>query len=178
MAESWYPDNYYTTPKPHYKTMPDFLRLEDLFSLTLEPDAQHFWRKQRNVALEQWKPAINIKIREQPFGFGYRRHRVTLDVQQNVNDLGGLACFGCDPFTGDECRPCAKRGIGWIKVDTDVWTQAWTARNGTYLRYIIAHEFGHTLGFQHGGTGIMDATPYHAQVNAEEIQAAKAYWGT
>ena len=165
---SWYPANHYI--KPHYRTMPEFLRIEDMVAPTLATRERKLWRTARDRALGQWLP-VGFEIRARDARRPYGGNRVTLNIADNENDIGGMHCF-------EECPPCdGKSGCDWIHVDQDVWTHAMLGGDTRYLRYVIAHEFGHSLGFGHGGSGIMDATPYHPLVNDEEIAAAKGYWG-
>ena len=67
-------------------------------------------------------------------------------------------------------------GFDWIHLDSIAVEQTYLSRVFAPLQYYFAHEFGHSLGFGHGGTGIMDQTPDHPFVNAEEIAACQSYW--
>jgi hypothetical protein len=94
-----------------------------------------------------------------------------MDKADYNSDRPGLHCF-------EVCPPIVPgtTGADWILIDREAFEQFFKSNVTIELRYIIAHEFGHSLGFGHGGNGIMDETPSHAVVNAEEIAAAREYW--
>ncbi|RPJ20461.1 MAG: hypothetical protein EHM35_19435 [Planctomycetaceae bacterium] len=165
---SWYPINYYI--QPHYKTMPEYLRVEDAAIMRLTgTKRQLFWKRCRDSGLAEWAPTgINLKVQE--VVQGYRRQRVTLNLADTQTGGDASHCF-------EDCEPCFdKTACDWIHIKWDAFEQCFQARNSGKLKYWVAHEFGHSLGFGHGGDGIMDETPDHAVVNDEEIAAAKDYW--
>lgn len=178
---SWYPGNYRPDPAypPAYRTMPGFIRIEDVISVVLaeRPRRLAFWRRCRDSALREWDPiGLTIRLREGGQGFEpYGPERVTFNFMDKA-DYGATAdalhCF-------EVCQPIVPgtEGADWVQIDRTGFEQQFASRTTGHLKYWIAHEFGHSLGFGHGGDGIMDQTPDHAVVNDEEIAAAKAYWG-
>jgi len=170
---TWYPGNYIPDPAypPHYSTMPEYLRVVDagLPFLADYPKRRSFWLRCRDSGLAEWAPT-GITLRLPTGATPYGAQRVTLNLADPQNNLDGGHCF-------EVCPPLTKSGSGWIHIDESDFEQLFLARNTARLKYLFAHEFGHALGFGHGGDGIMDQTPSHAVVNDEEIAAAKAYWG-
>ena len=164
---SWYPASYYI--QPHYSTMPAFLLIEDAVRPNLSGRRRRFWTRARDAGLAQWNDvgfAITVLDTTTPYG----ANRVTLNFDDKVPpELGAWHWF--------EGPPCGiGTGCDWIHFNPTRFEQAYLAHAPGQVKYLVAHEFGHSLGFGHGGTGIMDETPDHAQVNDEEIAAARAYW--
>lgn len=173
---SWYPGEYRPDPAypPHYRTMPDFLRYEDVAELELRGKRRDFWIRCRDSALREWAP-LGLELRparkSQPFG----PDRVTFSLMNKADyglEASAAHCF-------EVCKPIVPgtQGADWVQVDREAFEQQYQSRTTGHLKYWLAHEFGHSLGFGHGGDGIMDQTPDHAVVNTEEIYAAKSYWG-
>lgn len=176
MTESWYPGNYrpHAAYPPHYSTMPGYLRIVDAGAPELTGYDRRFWERARDAGLAQWG-LVGLDLRLKRFG-AYKANRVTLSFMDMQADYGsdrpGLHCF-------EACPPCQPGVVGcdWVRIDRATFRDYVATRIPAHVSYLIAHEFGHSLGFGHGGTGIMDETPEHAHVNAEEIAAAQAYWG-
>jgi hypothetical protein len=169
---SWYPGNYVPDPAypPHYSTMPEYLRVVDAGLPQLTGKRAAFWLRCRDSGLAEWAPT-GLKIKLPLDAEAYGAQRVTFNLADpQVGDLPAAHCF-------EVCPPLTKSGSGWLHVDPDSFEQYFLARNTARLKYLFAHEFGHALGFGHGGDGIMDQTPEHAVVNDEEIAAVRAYWG-
>jgi len=172
---SWYPGEYRPDPAypPHYKTMPDYLRIEDAMLNPVRqfksPERERFWIRCRNSGLGEWDP-VRLNLRVRPAVKAYGAHRVTFNLADTQVGLAASHCF-------EVCPPLTKPGSGWLHIDPVAFEQYFLSRTTATLKYLFAHEFGHALGFGHGGDGIMDQTPSHAVVNDEEIAAAKAYWG-
>jgi hypothetical protein len=164
----WYPEAYYI--QPHYSTMPGYLRVEDAFAPTLTLGQRRFWCKARDRALARWY-GLGIDIRVSDVVGGYKADRVTLGVEQIQTGIGGWAAFEYPP-----CPPGVE-GCAWVHVDQDEWEDAWSARYAAPIRNVIVHEFGHSLGFGHGGDGVMAVPRVSNYPNDEEITAAKDYWG-
>lgn len=163
----WYPGEYLPDPAypPHFKTMPAYLRVVDRIKPQLEGDRRKFWVRARDAGLAQWA-LVGFEIRIKALG-DYDGNRVTINF--GASPVGAWHCF-------EVCEPCLKPACDWIHVDPWAFEQLYLSGLRTRLQYWVAHEFGHSLGFGHGGTGIMDQTPEHAKVNEEEIAVARAYW--
>lgn len=169
---SWWPQNYYI--QPHYKTMPEYLRVEDIFAKTIKYlPHRRLWRKARDIALIRWAPVINWVTSERKTG--YRNQRITLTVEDIQPGIGGWAGFEVDPLNPHDPTDCCP-GMAWVHVDLDTWKQTTGSLTAGPLAYVITHELGHTLGFGHGGTGVMAVPRITAVPNSEEIKLAKEYW--
>ena len=53
------------------------------------------------------------------------------------------------------------------------WAPWWKSGAASPMQSDFAHELGHALGFNHGGTGVMAGASH---VNAEELALAKGYY--
>lgn len=167
---SWYPSEYYI--QPHYKTMPERIRFEDTIAPRLTPRRLDFWRRAREVGLAEWAAlGVRFVVRERT-EYANAPNRVTLAFAGDVPpNLGAWHWFE-DPSVGP-----VGDGHDWIHFLPAWFESAFQSRVLGPTVYRVAHEFGHSLGFGHGGVGIMDQTPDHARVNEEELAAARAYWG-
>ena len=173
---SWYPGLYRPDPAypPHYKTMPRVLRLVDAIAPELEGPRLKFWLRCRDSGLREWDPT-GLKIAWRPKLRPYGPDRVTFALMNKADyeaTANAMHCF-------EVCKPIkpGTPGADWVQIDRVAFEQCYQSRVTQQLKYYVAHEFGHSLGFGHGGDGIMDQTPDHAVVNDEEIAAAKDYWG-
>ena len=70
-------------------------------------------------------------------------------------------------FTQGGYSPTVEAGI----VILTPWKAWW--QQGSSLRSEVAHEYGHALGFNHGGTGVMSGAQ---RVNDEERGLAQQYY--
>jgi hypothetical protein len=159
--KSWYPGVYYINP--HYDSAPT-INYWDQESFTRR--RRKYWNAAWTRALQRWA-AVGLDLKFHPGPLGCPEPGVICEIFGSPPGIGAWAQFNEPP----EC--------GFVQVDQTLWRQAVWGRNIAYLTEVITHEVGHTLGFGHGGTGIMsnlaDKTIWP---NAEEIAAAKAYWGT
>lgn len=171
MTESWYPSEYYI--QPNYNTMPEFIRVEDCVGPTLSLQRRRIWNRVATAGFLEWDE-VGFDVRFRPARKPYGGNRVTIALMDPASiggapDLKGWACY-------EECPPLVKPASAYIHINPIALDNAFASRVYTGLKYLVAHEFGHSLGFGHGGNGIMDQTPDHAAVNAEELAAAKEYW--
>ena len=161
MSESWYPSEYYI--QPHFESYP-IIHFWDKESFTGRQ--RKYWNSAWKRALQRWEP-VGLDLVFHPGPGPCWEPGVTAEVIDVPPGIGAWAQYNPPP----DC--------GFIQVDITTWQNAVRARHIGYLTEVINHEVGHTLGFGHGGMGIMsydpNKTPYP---NAEEIAAAKAYWGT
>ena len=158
MSESWYPDSYYI--QPHYATAPT-INYWDLESFIGRK--RRYWDSAWTRALQRWAP-VGLDLQYHPGPMPCPWPGVDVSVVDVPPGIGAWAQFNEPP----EC--------GFVQVDITTWRQAVLGRNIGYLTQAITHEVGHTLGFGHGGTGIMAAPLTAIAPNAEEIAAARAYW--
>lgn len=174
--KDWYPGAYVPDPEypPHYTTMPAYLRIEDAVrpKFPVGSRRERFWTRSRDAAFAEWA-GVGIKFHLTETTEPYKDNRVSLVLSATLvpPTVPAWHCFECN-----ECEDID--GCDWIQVNRLKFLQFFIARNQKQMTYLIAHEFGHSLGFGHGGDGIMSEDPHAAKVNAEEIAAAKAYWGT
>lgn len=166
----WYPGEYVPAPQypPHYSTMPDFLRVRDCMAPTLSGKRRDFWLRCRDSGLAEWAPT-GIVLRVKASAVADRPGLVTLAWMTNAEELeagrGAWHQFNVD-------------GSDWVHFGPVHFEAQFLSRTSATVRYWVAHEFGHSLGFGHGGDGIMDETPDRAVVNAEEVIVTRNYWGT
>ncbi len=164
--QSWYPSNYYI--QPHYATFPT-ITLADTTNLL--GGAAKFWRAARDGAVAEWYQAgvlFDVFDSVEPYECGV----VTLAIGETQGQ-GGMAGFEYPPCANG-CSECA-----WVHVSQDTFDRAYYSGFRARLRYVIAHELGHTLGFGHNPRrGVMQSTSTRSpRISGEEIAALKAYWG-
>lgn len=192
MSDCWYPiDHRYTgecSPParlvaPHYPTMPDFIRVYDTVVRTAgwRRSERRLWRDVRTKALTRWGYPFRVLERGLVRG-DYLPNGITLDVQAigtSSNNYGGFGLAPIDnPSSSDYDEATWNDAKGFVLMHPTTVANAFAARVGGYLTGAMCHEFGHALGFGHGGTGIMRSAllpPYYP--NAEDLAALRAYWG-
>ena len=165
MSEPWWPESYYL--QPHFSIRP--VPVNDLESFTHR--RRKYWDAAITRAIQRWEPA-GVAFDYWPNGPAYEGSAVSIEVLDVPPGIGAWTAF--------EYPPCTKPECAFIQVDITTWQNALASRNIGPLTTTITHEFGHVLGFGHGGTGVMgfDALGMIAspQPNDEEIAAARAYW--
>jgi hypothetical protein len=161
MSTDWYPASYYI--QPHYASAP---RINYWDQESFTGRKRRYWDAAWRRALQRWEP-VGLELVYHPGPIGCPSPGVTCAVVDVPPGIGAWAQFNEPP----DC--------GFIEVDVTTWRNAVWGRNIRYLTEVMTHEIGHTLGFGHGGTGIMSYLPDKTTwPNAEEIEAARAYWGT
>jgi hypothetical protein len=154
----WYPESYYI--QPHYASAPSiFYWDQELF----ERRKRRYWDAAWTRALQRWEP-VGLDLQYVPETADVAVPCIKCSVVDIPPGIGAWTQFNEPP----EC--------GFIQVDVTTWQSALTSRTIGPLTRVITHEVGHSLGFGHGGTGIMATAPLVNGPNAEEIAAAKAYW--
>lgn len=170
---SWYPAGHYLEiGEPEPKTAyPDFPQIEvrDIAAERLHLRRKAFWREARDRALEPWiMSGVEYDLVEAEIG--YVPGRLTLDLQDIPPGIGGWAVWDEPP------EPDGGVSCPWVQIDSVEFNNCFQARARNRLVGIIRHEVGHTLGFGHGGDGVMAVPRKSNSLSAEEIAVLRQYW--
>lgn len=151
------------------------IRVIDAMAGSLNSDHRRIWVKARNAALTNWDIPFTVeRISEAQLPYTW--------TDENIN--GGLAVTDIQP---DSILLVRNRSVysqtfgSWVEAEQGgvaayaPWRPWWKAYYFSQLIGVIGHEVGHTLGFGHGGTGIMGGGS--DRPNAVELTALHAYWG-
>ena len=163
MSEPWWPSEYYIQPE---RLMP-FWSLE-----AFTRRRKKYWDAAWTRALQRWAP-VGLPLVYHPGPNDRGVGDISVEVVDIPPGIGAWTAYYPEP-------PNVAPYSAFVQVDVTTWKDALASRNIGPLTKVITHEVGHIVGFGHGGTGIMQAGVMDTNVvapNAEEIAAAKAYWG-
>lgn len=151
------------------------IRVIDAMAGTLSDAHRPIWVKARNAALANWQIPFTVeRITEAQLPYPW--------TTENIN--GGLAITDIRPNailivrdrtgSGGDYAGWDPNNLGGIAAFSPWAPYWWQSYWFPQLVGLIGHEVGHTLGFGHGGNGIMGG---NLKPNAVELAAVHAYWG-
>jgi hypothetical protein len=139
---------------------------------TLREDRRREWTVQLHRALDGW-------------GLPYYVTRRAESAQTFIATDVNISTYGIDPLVVPDAVVLVRGRFAQINDSAGYsdltgggaailtpWRGWWSGPNGAVS--MIAHEVGHTIGFQHGGTGVMWGA---FRVNDEERALAQTYYG-
>lgn len=186
MSEEWWPEEYCTRypfrceppydGPPHYPYIPT-IHVVDLAAKRLRPKRRVYWHRVREAALGQWSDAgFDIEVLESLGSMAYEPGRVTLDVCDTQDGTRGQHDFGAT-IPDEHGFQGPWPGVDWIHIDTEWFRNYFLAHNPAALTKVLAHEFGHALGFGHNPDpeGAM-STYAVGRVSDEEKAIAREFW--
>jgi len=165
-AVTWGPVETGLLPK---YTVP--IHVVDTMIDTLRPDHRREWRQARGRALTEWGvPFYVTRMPEASLPYLFDDNIGTVGVEGMLapDTILIVRNHTSSPTQQGGYSPTAMGGIV-ILSPWAPWWKPWGGMAGT-----IAHEYGHALGFNHGGTGAMAGADH---VNDEERALALAYYG-
>jgi len=147
------------------------IHVVDTMVETLSAAHRKVWRTTRDEALSEWGvPFYVTRLAETSLPYLYDANIGTtgIDGMLTSDTITIVRSHNVDVFTQGGYSPTMNAGI----VILTPWKPWWQRQSP--LSGEIAHEYGHALGFNHGGTGVMYGA---AHVNVEERALAEAYYG-
>ena len=139
---------------------------------TLSHTNRPLWREARDKALAMW--GLPFEVRRQPeSSLAYPWTDENINAGLAITDIipNAILLVRMRSVFNQECAGWVETEQGGI-VAYSPWAPLW--RDASQNAGVIAHEIGHTLGFGHGGAGVMSGGD---RVNAEELALAQTYYG-
>ena len=147
------------------------IHVVDTMASTLSLKHRETWRVARDKALSEWGvPFYVTRLPETSLPYLYDADIGTtgIDGMLTPDTVTIVRSHNADVFTQGGYSPTVNAGI----VILTPW-KPWWDRQGSPLTFELAHEYGHAIGFQHGGNGVMMGA---FRVNDQERQLASAYY--
>ena len=187
MTEPWYPGG--SDPmagSPRYHTVPVY---DDVF-LDLGPLRRKVWAEYRDRSLADWeRSGLRFEVRgttdylwNDDFTDG-QNHDLEILAQLEWGSIvlrrhdGNASSAAVGYYVDTYGTIDVNCGVG--EFDFDDLMPSIKAGGTEYLQGAITHELGHTLGFGHGGMGVMNfkyVPGASYTVSDEEIAAVRAYY--
>ena len=139
---------------------------------TLQVDRRPQYRAARDRALGEWGVPFYVTRTTEaslPYLYDDAIGETGIDGMLTTDTVLIVRSHNPDVFTQGGYSPTVGAGI----VILTPWKAWWQAGSASSLPAEVAHEYGHALGFWHGGTGVMMCASH---VNSQERALAEAYY--